>query len=120
MDASSLGEGQVCADAASALIPACAGMMSEFSVRTSQIPAIYCFDRRRSRAGAFEMAEGSTEASLLRLIAAGERMASARSMDAVVAILRETARDIVGADGIAVILREGDICFYAAEDAVAP
>jgi len=62
----------------------------------------------------------SADTSLLRLIAAGERMASARSMDAVVAILRETARDIVGADGIAVIIREGDICFYAAEDAMDP
>jgi len=66
------------------------------------------------------MAEGGSETSLLRLIAAGERMASARSMDAVVAILRETARDIVGADGIAVIIREDDICFYAAEDAMDP
>jgi len=66
------------------------------------------------------MAEDGSETSLLRLIAAGERMASARSMDAVVAILRETARDIVGADGIAVILREDDVCFYAAEDAKDP
>jgi len=66
------------------------------------------------------MAEGGSETSLLRLIAAGERMASARSMDAVVAILRETARDIVGADGIAVIIREDDVCFYAAEDAMDP
>jgi signal transduction histidine kinase len=63
--------------------------------------------------------EGS-ETSLLRLIATGERMASARSLDAIVAILRETARDIVGADGIAVIIREGDTCFYAAEDAMDP
>jgi len=66
------------------------------------------------------MAEDGSETSLLRLIAAGERMASARSMDAVVAILRETARTIVGADGIAVIIREDDICFYAAEDAMDP
>ena len=62
----------------------------------------------------------TAETSLLRLIAAGERMASARSIDAVVAILRETARDIVGADGISVILREDGICFYAAEDAMDP
>src|ERR1700761_8255855 len=62
----------------------------------------------------------SAETSLLRLIAAGERMATGRTIVASVAILRETARDIVGSDGISVILREDGICFYAAEDAMDP
>ena len=49
-----------------------------------------------------------------------DRLAVARSIADVVSILRETARDIVGSDGIAVVLREGESCFYAAEDAIEP
>ncbi|WP_198350911.1 PAS domain-containing hybrid sensor histidine kinase/response regulator [Flavisphingomonas formosensis] len=56
----------------------------------------------------------------IRLIAASERMASSRSIDAVVEILRETARDVVGADGICVVLRQDDHCYYAGEDAISP
>ena len=52
-------------------------------------------------------ASKSGSADLHRLIAASERMASARSFDAVFEILHETARAVAGADGIAVILREG-------------
>lgn len=60
------------------------------------------------------------EAQWSRLTAATERLATARSLDEVVIILRETARDIVGAEGIAVVVREDDKCFYAAEDAIGP
>ena len=49
-----------------------------------------------------------------------EQLSSARTMDAVVAILRRNARRIVGADGIAVVLRDDDKCHYVAEDAKAP
>jgi signal transduction histidine kinase/CheY-like chemotaxis protein len=55
-----------------------------------------------------------------RLLAANERLAAARTMAEVIHILRDTARAIVGADGICVVLREGDLCHYAAEDAMAP
>lgn len=55
-----------------------------------------------------------------RLIAASERLAMTQSIDEVVAVLRETARDVVGANGIAVVIRENDQCFYAAEDAIGP
>ena len=47
-----------------------------------------------------------------------EQLAASRSLKDVVSILRATARAIVGSDGIAVVLREGDNCFYAAEDAI--
>lgn len=60
------------------------------------------------------------EAGWSRLAAASERLATARSLDAVVEILRETARAIVGAEGIAVVIREGDKCYYAAEDSAGP
>ncbi|WP_454884808.1 ATP-binding protein [Sphingomonas oryzagri] len=61
---------------------------------------------------------GSHHAGWSRLIAAGERLATARSMKAVVDVLRTTAREIAGAEGIAVVLRDGEFCHYAAEDAV--
>lgn len=54
------------------------------------------------------------------LVRAAHRLATARSLEDTVAILRETAREIAGSDGIAVILREGDASFYAAEDAIEP
>jgi signal transduction histidine kinase len=55
-----------------------------------------------------------------RLLSANERLAGARTMPEVIHILRDTARAIVGADGICVVLREGDLCHYVAEDAMAP
>ncbi|WCS23957.1 GAF domain-containing protein [Methylobacterium sp. NMS14P] len=54
------------------------------------------------------------------LARACRRLASARALEDIVAILRETAREIAGSDGIAVVLREGDASFYAAEDAIEP
>lgn len=52
------------------------------------------------------------------LARAANALAAAHSLADVVSILRTTARTIVGADGIAVILREDGDCFYAAEDAI--
>lgn len=54
------------------------------------------------------------------LIDASERLAAAHSMDEIVEILRTTARDVVGAEGIAIVLRDEGRCFYVAEDAIAP
>jgi signal transduction histidine kinase/CheY-like chemotaxis protein len=54
------------------------------------------------------------------LMDASERLADAGSMDAVIEVLRQTARQAIGAEGIAVVIREEDRCFYAAEDAISP
>lgn len=54
------------------------------------------------------------------LLRTAERLVEAGSTEEVVAILRDTARTLVGAEGIAVVLREGDHCRYVAEDAVSP
>jgi PAS domain S-box-containing protein len=54
------------------------------------------------------------------VLEASERLVEANSLEAVVNVLRETARAAVGAEGIAVVLKEGDRCFYVSEDAVAP
>ena len=54
------------------------------------------------------------------IVGAVESLASAATVDEVVGILRKHARRLVGADGIAVILREDDKCHYVEEDAVGP
>ena len=54
------------------------------------------------------------------LMEAIEQLAGAGGMDDVVAVLRSTARRLIGADGIAVILREDEQCWYVEEDAMGP
>lgn len=54
------------------------------------------------------------------LTRAAKLLAATRSVDDIVAVLRTEARSVVGSDGIAVILREGDFCHYVAEDAIEP
>jgi signal transduction histidine kinase/CheY-like chemotaxis protein len=57
------------------------------------------------------------ETALIRVV---QRLSSCRELSAVMAVLREAARDFTGADGITVVLREEDVCYYAEENAVAP
>lgn len=47
-------------------------------------------------------------------------LSMARGLDEIMAIVRGSARRLVGADGITFVLREGDQCYYADEDAIAP
>ena len=47
-------------------------------------------------------------------------LSMARGIDEVTAVIRTHARDVVGADGITFVLRDGDECFYADEDAISP
>ena len=54
------------------------------------------------------------------LIEAAEQLAEARSIEAIVEIVRHAAREVSGADGICFIRREGDHCHYVAEDAIGP
>ncbi|MCC6624314.1 MAG: response regulator [Deltaproteobacteria bacterium] len=54
---------------------------------------------------------------LIRVI---QDLSLARSLAQVQAIVRRAARELTGADGATFILREGDQCFYADEDAIGP
>ena len=54
------------------------------------------------------------------LALAARSLESAGSPEEIVATLRRIAREVVGSDGIAVVLREGDTVHYAAEDAIEP
>nr|WP_162874490.1 GAF domain-containing protein [Pseudomonas viridiflava] len=57
---------------------------------------------------------------LSHVLNASERLAAAASVDEVVAVLRDTARAAVGAEGIAVVIEHDGRCSYVAEDAVSP
>ncbi len=55
-----------------------------------------------------------------RLVQAVQDLSHASSISEVQAIVRTAARELVGADGATFVLRDGDQCFYADEDAIAP
>lgn len=58
--------------------------------------------------------------AMRRLVVAVQELSHARTMDAVVAIVRRAARELTGADGATFVLREGDKCSYVDEDAIGP
>jgi signal transduction histidine kinase len=44
----------------------------------------------------------------------------ARDLDDIMAIVRSGVRRVTGADGVTFVLRDGDACYYADEDAISP
>lgn len=54
------------------------------------------------------------------LINAVQQLSLARDLPTVQRIVRSTARELTGADGATFVLRDGDKCYYADEDAIAP
>jgi two-component sensor histidine kinase len=54
------------------------------------------------------------------LLAAVENLARAGTTEDIVELIRTSARRLIGCDGIAVVLRDGDLCHYIEEDAVGP
>jgi signal transduction histidine kinase len=54
------------------------------------------------------------------LIDAVQQLSLARTVPEVQAIVRSAARRLTGADGATFVLRQGDRCYYADEDAIAP
>lgn len=59
-------------------------------------------------------------AAMEQLIGVVQRLSLARNVAAVTEIVRRAARSLTGADGATFVLRDGDRCFYAEEDAIAP
>lgn len=56
----------------------------------------------------------------LELIGLVQRLSLARSLPEIQSIVRSGARRLTGADGATFVLRDGDKCFYADEDAIEP
>ena len=57
---------------------------------------------------------------MTRLVRAVQELSLARDLNTIMAIVRTAAREMTGADGATFVLREGDKCYYADEDAIAP
>lgn len=55
-----------------------------------------------------------------RLVEAVQELSLARDLDAIMEIVRRTARELTGADGASFVLRDGEFCYYADENAIAP
>lgn len=55
-----------------------------------------------------------------RLVDVAQELSMARDLADIMRIVRVAARDLTGADGATFVLRDGELCFYADEDAIAP
>ncbi|WP_017315561.1 sensor histidine kinase [Mastigocladopsis repens] len=54
------------------------------------------------------------------LVTVVQELSLARSLDEITAIVRRAARELIGADGASFVLRKGDMCYYAEENAIQP
>ncbi|HEY9651448.1 MAG TPA: GAF domain-containing protein [Coleofasciculaceae cyanobacterium] len=57
---------------------------------------------------------------LHHLIQVIQQLTVARDLDTIMAAVRTGARQLIGADGATFVLRDGDKCYYADEDAITP
>jgi len=55
-----------------------------------------------------------------QLVSVVQRLSLARNLQSIMDIVRQAARNLAAADGATFVLREGDSCFYAEEDAIGP
>jgi signal transduction histidine kinase len=55
-----------------------------------------------------------------QLVSVVQALSLARNLSKVMDIVRHAARTLVGADGATFVLRDGDMCYYAEEDAIGP
>lgn len=55
-----------------------------------------------------------------QLVSVVQRLSLAHDLQSIMDIVRHAARNLVGADGASFILRDGENCFYAEEDAIGP
>jgi len=55
-----------------------------------------------------------------RLIVVVQALSGARSVETINEIVRHAARDLTGADGATIVLRDGEFCYYAEENAISP
>lgn len=66
------------------------------------------------------MIETSSNNTLSLLVDTVQKLSLTRDLDSVMKIVRTAARKLTGADGSTFVLRDGEMCFYADEDAIEP
>jgi two-component system CheB/CheR fusion protein len=55
-----------------------------------------------------------------RLVQVAQELSHARELREIMVVVRDAARELTGADGATFVLRDGDHCFYAEENAISP
>lgn len=58
--------------------------------------------------------------SMSRLVEVVQELSLARDVETITQIVRVAARELTGADGATFVLRDGENCYYAEENAIAP
>jgi PAS domain S-box-containing protein len=74
-------------------------------------------ERREATRSAWRVSAADAAEQLLEAV---RRLSAARALGEVIEIVKRAARRMTGADGAAFVLREGEQCYYADEDAVEP
>lgn len=64
--------------------------------------------------------KGPSPESVKLLVTTVQELSLARDLDTVMKIVRTAARKLTGADGATFVLRDGNLCYYADEDAISP
>ncbi len=88
-------------------------MTTAFGLRSDRRPETETFVPERQ----FLAKLPPTAARLLRV---AHDLSFARDLATVVVTARKAARELTGADGVTIVLRSGNECYYADEDAIAP
>jgi signal transduction histidine kinase len=83
-------------------------------------PAIRHALSRRTRAPATTTLRSRGVQGMQQLVSVIQRLSLARDLPTIMEIVRHEARSLVNADGASFVLRDGELCFYAEEDAVGP
>ena len=83
-------------------------------------PAIRHALSRRGRAPATTSPRNRAAQGMQQLVSAIQRLSLARDLASIMEIVRHEARALVNADGASFVLRDGDRCFYADEEAIGP
>lgn len=74
----------------------------------------------QQRAAVLPTEASAISSSTERLIAVVQELSLARTLPRIQEIVRQAARQLTGADGATFVLRDGDLCHYVDEDAIAP
>jgi signal transduction histidine kinase len=83
-------------------------------------PAIRHALSRRNRTPATATPRSRAWQGMQQLISVIQRLSRARDLPSIMEIVRREARALVNADGASFVLKDGELCYYAEEDAVGP
>lgn len=67
-----------------------------------------------------QIVSGTGTQSYQRLVKTIQELSLARDLNTVMALVRDVARELTGADGCTFILRRDEMCYYVEENAIAP